>query len=262
MRSTRRLKHVISTALLPISLVMLIQAAIFGQAKQDQVRVEVASQTGSPVQLTAIGVRDNPNFEAVQMVEFTIQNISQKRIIAFSPFLSSASFMDGSTTEGRYDFEPGKVIQTFLQVDRNKLKAGEKLTLSVDYILFSDLTGWGPDTQKHSEFEAGYYDGEKYAIDQVRRFIKEQNKEELIRLLRLEQDGKIDDNSLQMDKEKTERWRRGFLGGYRLAIGQLLPFDQKQGKRVPINDKMSLDDFAGRLKYVECIRSTYLDNPN
>jgi hypothetical protein len=48
--------------------------------------------------------------------------------------------------------------------------------LSIDYILFSDGTSWGPDTQKDSEFLSGSDDGEKYAINEVKGFLKDKNR--------------------------------------------------------------------------------------
>lgn len=251
--------------LLFLSLFCFNHAFVVAQITPTQekpVKIEVLSQKDSPVQLTLIGARDNPYFEDTQVIEFAIQNISQKRIIAFSPLLSSASYTSGSVTESRFDFEPGKVIQTGLQVNSNKIKSIEKLTLSIDYVLFSDLTWWGPDSNKNSEMEAGYYDGEKYAIGQIKKLLQNQNKEELFRLLRLAEAGKIENNPPEIDKGKTEKWSRGFLSGYRVALIGLLPFDQKLGKYVAIDDKMSLDDFARRFKAVEYNRSVYLDNPN
>jgi hypothetical protein len=160
------------TATLLAASFILLTSTIFGETQ-----LEVAEQSGSPVQITAIGVRDNPHFQGVQMVEFTIQNIGQKKIIAFSPTLTSGSDSDNTTTYGHFDFVPGKIIQTSLQVN-GRFKPSEKLTLSLDYILFSDLTGWGPDTQKYSESQPGYYAGERSAIDQVKQLIKDQNRED------------------------------------------------------------------------------------
>ncbi len=260
-------KHsVILNTLIPISLFVITQLAIFGQfipTKTDQIHLEVAEQSGSPVQITAIGVRDNPNFEDVQIVEFTIQNISQKKIIAFCPALWTASYTDKcSTIYHQFDFVPGKVIQTSLQLNKN-LRSSDKLTLSIDYILFSNLSGWGPDSQKQSEFEAGYYAGEKHAIDQTKQFIKDRNKVDLFVLLRLAQTGEIDEYPLIMTKGRSQKWGEGFKSGYGVALIQLLPpIDAKTGKYPPIEDKLALEDFAGRLKKVEYNRAVYLDNPN
>ncbi|HEV7644410.1 MAG TPA: hypothetical protein VGO50_10745 [Pyrinomonadaceae bacterium] len=125
-------------------------------------------------------------------------------------------------------FEPGNVIKTGVNTDRSKLKPDEKLSLSIDYTLFSDGTSWGPDSQKDSEYLSGSDEGQKYAISQIKGFLKDKNKEAIYRLLKLEQEGKIDDNPPEIDKTKSRKWQRGFLGGYQYFLWQLLPFDEKQ----------------------------------
>jgi hypothetical protein len=242
MRSTRRFRRsVILTTLLSIGLVLLTPSLAFGQSsdsysvsarsdsgKNNPVKIEVINPADSPVLITLTGVYDNPYFNNVKTVDFTLQNLSQKRIAVYIPLLSSASFTEGNGIYRRYDFGPGKIIETELQLQRDKLKLGEKLTLSIDYILFSDGSTWGPDSQKQSELLSGEDEGEKYAISQVKRLLKDQNKEELFKLLKLQQEGKIDDNPPEIDKTKSYKWQRGFLGGYQYLLWQLLPYDEKQ----------------------------------
>jgi hypothetical protein len=227
--------------------------------RQNNIGIEVVNPTDSPVIITPIGINDNPYFGDSKMINFTIQNISQKRIIAFIPLLSSLSFTDGNTIDNQIDFEPGKIIQSGLQKDRNKLKVGEKLTLSIDYVLFSDFTSWGPDSQKKSEFLSGYYDGEKFAIKQVKDLLKNKNKDELFRLLTLEKEGKITDNLPEINRNSSEMWQRGFSSGYAGVLVRLLPFDQKQGKYLSPEDCPELEEYNSRLKYVEFTLSKYLD---
>jgi len=242
MKSTRRFRRsVILTILLGISLVILNKSLVFAQSaessslsapqssvKEPQVKVEVINPADSPVLITLTGVHDSHYFDDVQTIDFMLQNLSQKRITVYVPLLSSASLKEGSGIYKRYDFEPGKVMETALNLQRDKLKPDEKLFLSIDYVLFSDGTSWGPDSQKTSEYLSGSDEGTKYAIDQIRGLLKEKNKEALFGLLKLKHSGMNVEDPPGMDKTKSYNWQSGFRGGYHFLFWQLLPFDEKQ----------------------------------
>ena len=125
--------------------------------------------------------------------------------------------------------------------------------------LFSDGTTWGPDTQKQSEYLSGWGEGEKYAISQIKQLIREQNKEELLRLIQMNQEGKIDGDSLKLDKAKSFNWRSGFVASYGLVLMDLQPYDPKSGNRLLVDDKTTFDEFASRLKNIECNRSKFME---
>jgi hypothetical protein len=251
-----------------MSIIVLLGIAFFAPSsssaqialsRQNDIQLEVYNSPDAPVFITQSAINESPYFQDVRCIDFALQNIGQKRIIVFVPLLSSASFVDGNMLNHRYDFDPGKLIQTGMNEDRIKFKPGDVVSLSIDYVLFSDGTSWGKDTQKNSESIAGYFDGEKFAIEQIRGLLKEKNSDELFRLLRLAKAGKLDDSPPPVDTQKSEKWQRGFLSAYKTTLVFLLPYDYSQNKHLFPEDSPELQGYAARLRNIEYSRSRYLD---
>jgi hypothetical protein len=123
-------------------------------------------------------------------------------------------------------FVPGQIVQTDFAEAGVNVRGNGKLFLSVDYIEFEDGSSWGNDTQKQSEHIAGDSAGEKNAVKEIRQLLLGQNINAVSELLKKEVS---EINPPDIDNKKTEKWRRGFISGYRSILIKLQFAYEKQG---------------------------------
>lgn len=216
------------TALNIVLAVFLLRISL-GQTAEKQfkdqppLKVEIATQEGSPLLITLVNV-DNSEQE-FQTINYAIQNISAKKITAYVILRSDKTGAGSATTLFLNKFEPGRIIKDSLIEERPNIKSESKI-LSVDYVEFSDGTSWGKDFQKQSEHIAGQIDGQRYAIEYIKQLLINQNNNAVSNLLNQQL---TEINPLSIDNKKTEKWRRGFLNGYRTILAKLQFVYEKQG---------------------------------
>jgi hypothetical protein len=207
------IRHAVILTLLGISLITLTQSSVFGQSsgldKQNHVAVEVISQPDCPLIIDPNGF-DTSYKERLEL-NFAVKNISEKKVIAF---ILSHKISDNSHN-GALDFlSPLNIGQTMngrvaeLNTD---LTSESKISLSIEYVLFTDGTSWGKISKKNSEFIEGYMEGLKKTLSELQLLAKS-DKGALVKLL--EQEAFAFDRS-RLDKIKTQDWQGGFEMGYR-----------------------------------------------
>lgn len=200
----------------------------FGQtsdiSKQKPLIVEIVAQNESPVVITSSSV-DN-TAELYQTVNYSVQNVSSKKIRAFVLLHADQSGIGGTGTSFFQSFIPGRIIQNSFIEERSNIKSNDKIFLSFDFIVFQDGSSWGRDSQKQSEYIFGHIEGQKDAVKYVKPLLADTNKDAVSKLF---QQQLTDINTPALDGKKTAEWRRGFAVGYRFVIGRLQFAYEKQG---------------------------------
>lgn len=221
------LLFVFVTALNVLSAGFLLHTS-FGQtshtSKQKPLTVDIVAQPDSPVVITSINV-DN-TAESYQTVNYSVQNVSSKKIKASVLLHSDQSGIGATSTSFFQSFTPGQVIQNSFVEERSNIKPGGKIFLSFDFVVFQDGSSWGKDSQKQSEYIFAHLEGQKDAVKYVKPLLADTNKDAISKLL---QQPLTDINPPNVDRQKSAEWQRGFVVGYRFVIGRLQFAYEKQG---------------------------------
>lgn len=206
----------------------LLLPASFGQSSeirnQKPLAAAIVAQVESPLVITVINV-DNVA-EAYQTVNYSVQNVSSKKIKAYVLHHANQSSVGGTNIRFFQSFAPGQIIQDSFSESRLNLKTDEKIFLSIDYVAFEDGSAWGKDSQKQSEYISGYKEGQRKAVNQARQLLTDMDKNALPKLLQ-QQSNEI--NPPEINEKKNERWLRGYVLGYRVVLGGLRSAYEKQG---------------------------------
>lgn len=200
----------------------------FGQtnkhAEQKPLTIEVVAQNDSPLQITLINVDNSaPSF---QVINLAVQNTGNKPVRAYSVYAEGK--LTGRTVTSNFAaklLQQGESYNNRLPVERENIKADEKLSLSVDYVEFEDGSSWGDDTQQRSMKITAEREGRKAAIKQIKDLVKNQDFNTLTNLFSQE----ITELSFPLQSSnQTTDWQNSFQGGYRSAIAILREY-QKRG---------------------------------
>lgn len=200
----------------------------FGQtsdiSKQKPLAIEIVAQTDSPAVITVINV-DN-TAESYQSVNYSVQNVSSKKIKAYVLLHTDKSGIGGTSISFFQSFTAGQIIQNSFIEERANIKSNGSVFLSFDFVVFQDGSSWGKDSQRQSEYIYGYIDGQKDAVKYVKPLLAETNKYAASKLFQQQLTGI---NPPTVDSKKSAEWQRGFAVGYRFVIGRLQFAYEKQG---------------------------------
>ncbi|MDQ3800671.1 MAG: hypothetical protein M3384_14585 [Acidobacteriota bacterium] len=218
--------------LLNICLTVFLIKNVFPQTSDDKIKnqlpivVETVPQNDSPLRITITNI-DNSNKD-YQEINYTVQNVSNKSVRAYVVLNNSKINGDRGTTIRRFGttlFQPGEFDKGWLSEERNLIKSGDVLFLSIDYVEFEDDTFWGKDTAQQSEYLAGSRAGWKEAVKQS-KLLYHQKGTALIDFLKREA---TEINPPSIDSNQTSKWQDGFRSGYRAAISTLQKTYKNQG---------------------------------
>lgn len=208
---------------------------------QPPLSVEVVSQVDSPLLITILNV-DNSN-SSYQTVNYTVQNVSKMPIRAYT-FLGykkqGGKFITNSFTTKL--FQPKEVkVEEFVE-ERANIKSDEKLSLSIDYVDFSDGSSWGEDKYQTSEQIAQERAGRKAAIKHLKSVIDSQGQTALLNLL--EQD--ILDLQVPIpDSKMSEQSQRGFRAGYKSVVSAVQE-NKNQENKILLKKLDEMEQVIGR----------------
>jgi hypothetical protein len=203
------------------------QSPVLGQfsesAKQNTVAVECGSQPQCPLIVTPIGF--DTSYKDKLVVNFAIKNVSEKKAKAFilSHKISDSSYNGGLDFLSPLDI--GQTMNAWVPELNTNLRPDSKISLSIEYVLFTDGTSWGKASKKNVEFIDGYMEGLKTTLSDL-QLLARSDKGALVKLL--EQETFIFDRS-KIDKIKTDDWRMGFELGHRSVWIELKPIYKKLG---------------------------------
>jgi len=183
-------------------------------SSKNPVTVEIADQTGSPlnISLSSVDISDVLR----QRVKLSIQNVSQKSIRGY--VLNIAD--NGSDTSFfNKPFLSGSILERQeVVVESANIRSDEfKLTIIVDYVAFSDGTGWGNDERKMSESLLGHISGALSAVADAEALLRSEGTAGIEKLLAKP----LADIAVPKEsdaKSRSVNWIRGFGSGYRGLI--------------------------------------------
>lgn len=192
---------------------------------QPPIVAEVSEQNDSPLKITIIDVDNSESL--FQVINSVLQNTSKKPILAYTLVANSKSSGKVSTQYfGNKYFQPNEFVNYEIGIERQNLETNDKVSLSVDYVLFENGSSWGADTQKESERIAGNFQGKKKALKELTNlFIKE--KTDFVN--KITQKESTDFSSPILDPKQPSKWQTGFQQGYKSVISQLKFAYEKNG---------------------------------
>ncbi len=222
-------KHSVILILLTSACILMIASASFAQAinqdKQNLKLISIVSQPDCPLVLTPAGVDDSN--EGITVLKFDVRNFSERKIKAFS---ISRSMLGDEKIRGLItfiiSFNAGETTEGWASEAKVNINSDSKILLAVDYVLFDDGGFWGKDSRKESGFISAYPEGQKKALSEIKKLIDKLDEIALLRLFDREIT-KLD--SLDIDKNKSDEWRIGYLCGYKVVLAELKTMYQKQG---------------------------------
>lgn len=190
-------------------------------AQSSSDRVSVRAQPDAPLRISS--VVDNSDDADTPLIEFAVENVGAKPILAF--WVSYDMVVHGtSVTLGRgvnanrqeLILPPGKrrALAVF-NPDR------EKVVLSVDFVEFADGSMWGADTAKYAESLAGERAGARAEAERLARLLKTGG----LRAVKDAAAEKVD----YPDLTPETRREVSFLIGVRATRGRVLRASEKGG---------------------------------
>jgi len=194
--------------------VLILSNDIFAQSiakpatDKNPVIVEIANQFDSPVHISLTGV-DLSN-DRFQTINLTIQNVSEKSIRGY--------VLNTGSIETRY-YPRKQFLRDALYTDQVRLSSSDirpdtKLQIYVDYVAFTDGTGWGEDKDKRSESISGMTSGGRAAADEVSALVNGSGVEGLKNILSTPPDETVVSMPAGV-QNRSDEWLRGFRTGYR-----------------------------------------------
>ncbi|MGI8468324.1 MAG: hypothetical protein ACR2N3_07715 [Pyrinomonadaceae bacterium] len=179
---------------------------------------KVIPQNDSPLRISIIGVDNSArNF---QPIIYTVQNVGNKPIRAYT-------ILGGKVITNSFAvrlLQPGDIYQSDIIIERQAIKEGKEIFLSIDYVEFADGTSWGSDTQRKSKHIAGERAGRNAAIRQVKEFLRTGDTATLTNFL------SQPITTLTVPNPQANlgaEWNKGFQRGYKSIIS-ILKQDRSQ----------------------------------
>lgn len=207
-------------AVLNVTLASFLLRTAFTQSiddtkNQKSVVSQVRNQERSPMFISIRDI-DNTNKD-FQVVNFTVQNISSAPIRGY--------VIVGEPHGGKIltnffpitPFLPGVVYAQEIVLERKNIQKEEVLSLSVDYVVFTDGKTWGANHTRKSEHFEGAFAGVAAAVDAVKDMINKNQSNQLdeLRSTRLLD---IEVRLPNVKENSGEKWENGFREGYKSVI--------------------------------------------
>jgi hypothetical protein len=221
--------------LLTSACILTVTSVIFAQSisqdKQNLKLISIVSQPDCPLILTPAGIDDSN--ERITILKFTVQNFSSKTIKAYT---ISRNPSEPAVKNVQTFFAPlsaGQAVENSDAEAKINLGSDSRVYFLVDYILFDDGSWWGKNSRQEAEFIAGFYEGQNKSFFEVNKLLNTLGETELLKLLQQE-NIKID--GVRTLKDKSEKWKDGFLAGYRLVLNELKGIYKNLGLQgLPLN---------------------------
>ncbi|HEX7330989.1 MAG TPA: hypothetical protein VF290_05790 [Pyrinomonadaceae bacterium] len=194
------------------------------------------NEPGSPLVISA--ERQLPKTEQAPEIVFNVTNVTNKTIIAFAIRVEEAAGQRTPTSKillqslelSATDLPPNR-SQSIADTYENVSSEQHRITLSVDYVEFSDGKKWGVDSLKSSEKVAGSRAGLKVLMTRLAETIGSTNANELANVL--ESMGNI-----EPPPQHSEEWNYGFQWATRSVVNRLKRANQTGGLS-QVNTEMS-----------------------
>jgi hypothetical protein len=211
-------------------LVVLSQAFTFSPSRSaiqhpiiQTTAVSAQLQPDSPLQISAVA-NHSPDPKKLD-ITFDVWNITDKGIRAYAIKHevgccgSKASHISGSSLSNILSvdklFLPGQVRSEELGNEWSTAPF-ERVTLSIDFVEFTDGSRWGPDISKSSERLEGMRAGMKAAKTVLLKLFSDKGSQAVVELI------ESDMNLLAPEQNHSEAWVTGFQTGVKSMSARLL----------------------------------------
>lgn len=232
LRGKKYLFLFIVVMIMNIALAGILLRSSMGQTRTDfssqkPIKVEVIEQKESPLRITVVDVDNSGRVH--QEIICSLQNVSDKSIRAYVLLADGQKSNRGGKIIIHYFsiklFHAGESSTTSMPIERVNIQNDETISLSIDYVEFSDGSFWGADRERKSQTIAGERAGKKAGITYFRELIKNGDSVGITNSLRQD----ITEINVEVpDKNQTEEWKGGFQTGYRTVVSILQKItDQK-----------------------------------
>jgi hypothetical protein len=205
--------------------------------------VMVQPQMGTPLVVTAARpVSSDPqNLD----ITFYLTNVSNKpiRVYAIKQEVEAGGTRSYSVSLHNLDLtnsalQPNQSLSDF---DTYQVLAGKEhhLTLSVDYVEFSDGTKWGGDSAKSAERTAGQRAAAYVLSKRLLKILSTGNPDDVMSAL------ETNAAKIEPPAGRSDEWKEGFRHGNSVVIGRLKRAQQKGGS---LQVERELRQLSGRFK--------------
>ena len=186
---------------------------------QPQAPVIVAhNEPNNPLVISA--ERQLPNTEQTPEVAFSVTNVTNKTVKAFAIKLEAMSDNKITSSVSLYnldlsanDLSPNRSLNEFGTYEPLS-NSQHRVTLSVDYVEYSDGTRWGLDSAKSGERVAGQRTAIKILTMRLIRIVREGNANDFANAL----ESSI---SIELPPQHSEEWNDGFRLGAGAVVQRL-----------------------------------------
>ena len=209
---------------------------------QPQAPVIVArNEPGSPLVISA--ERLVPKTEQAPEVAYNVTNVTNKTITAFAIRLDVASGANVTSSVSLVDLElsatdlPPNSSRSGGDTYDNLSNSQHRVTLSVDYVQFSDGKRWGVDSVKSAELIAGQRAAIETITNRLAEVIRAVNANDIANVLESVA-------NLEPPPQHSDEWNNGFRGAARSLTNRLKRANQTGGL-AQVNSELSR--FARRL---------------
>ena len=222
------MRRTLSISITLFACLFIFSTVIFGQdvdrkiQNQPPVSAIVETQNDSPILIKITGV-ENKSEDHYQTVSIVLQNVTDKPIRAYT--ISG----DGIVTSfsPRKFFQPYSFTDELSRIEKSNLERKNKVSYSVDFVLFKDGSVWGKDVNHESERVEGMVEGEKAALKELKAFIENADSKTLKSFLEQEiRTIKIPASP----SDHSEKWQDGYRTGYGAIVSSLLTANSKEAK--------------------------------
>ena len=181
---------------------------------QTPVVVRALSQPKSPLQITVTDI-DNSH-PSYQKVLIAVRNSGEKSVRAYVVLVETKSGGKALMTSfSTRIFQHNQVEPEEFLEERANIKSNDPISLTIDYVQFTDGTSWGKNTQEKSLEISGILEGRRTAIQHLKQLLVEKDEVSIANLLNQEPSKIVIESS---DPAKPLTWQKGFQRGYKSVV--------------------------------------------
>jgi hypothetical protein len=216
MDTTALIRKALLPAIAILSFITILSPTLYAQDnKQPGIKITIADQPDCQVLITGPVIAGDMNTPAIQ---YRFKNSGSKAVLSFVVQLMrdgrGAGLTDAQVFTGRL-FQPGSVQTAIINIQPIDISRVGNITLSVDYIQFSDGSFWGPDTDRNESFFQGMEAGRHASIKEMTDMA---SNNEWSRITHLLETPLADAEITVYDTLRPERWQQGYRIGYKSVV--------------------------------------------
>jgi hypothetical protein len=206
------------------------QAGASTKSPVQEPTITAQAQANQPLAITSItSAGTSPDFQGVEFAFYVI-NVSPRPILAYA--IRQDLTAGGKQSGGGVTLYNPQLANSVLRPNQSVLISGtadltsdndNKITLSVDYVEFSDGTRWGADSVKSSERVAGQRAAATMVGKNLLEVLKAGKNDDVTKAI---EDGKV---IIQPPGIRSQEWNEGFSAGRASVLNRLKRANEQHG---------------------------------